>query len=234
MITAGGGTGSPPTPPMLPVSPPQGATKTHPIPKTPASAFSLFMPAICKLFVSARDIHAWSPRAPCPRRPHAPNSNDALYPNFYGPNHASLSASQDRRIRAAVGGQLIIAPAIAAQTPRSGWGSAVPERPPTCEIASEGLPDWAAHSRSHLDPLALHGGATPTCEQPPSKPHMTEMPSRMAPCPRARHIVSDRGYLPTIGVTSSMLLGREYIPGLRMGSGRSELVPYRLALAAPK
>jgi len=32
-------------------------------------------------------------------------------------------------------------------------------------------------------------------------------------------------YRPSMGVTSSMLLGLEYAAGLRDGSGRSELVP---------
>lgn len=32
-------------------------------------------------------------------------------------------------------------------------------------------------------------------------------------------------YRPSMGVTSSMLLGREYAVGLREGSGRSALVP---------
>ncbi len=63
-----------------------------------------------------------------------------------------------------------------------------------------------------------------------SAPHMTWAPNgRVQACVPHRHlecgVLRRTRYRPSIGVTSSMLLGLEYAAGLRDGSGRSALVP---------
>lgn len=63
-----------------------------------------------------------------------------------------------------------------------------------------------------------------------SPPHMTwtqmdGLQLLFRPCHVECGVLRRAGYRPSMGVTSSMLLGLEYAAGLRDGSGRSALVP---------
>lgn len=191
MITAGGWddggeTVSPPTPPMLPCG--VASTRRHRDASHSQNACVCFppsiCPAICKLFVSARDIPcSWASGPVSLGDPTLQTAMTPFYPNFYGPNHASLCAPGPEDPSRPFEASSSSFRRLLQQTPRSGWGSAVPERPPTCEIAAERLPNWDVHSRSHLSPAPSH--SMTMCEQPPWKHHMTEMPSK-APRSRAR------------------------------------------------